>query len=140
MSAGLKPDKEDAMQFIVHGHHLELTESLKERCRSHIYERAEKLVDDSAARLEIVLAVDLGGQQHGKGDKICKVDLRVPGLPPIHVEELRPNMHEAIDLAADRLVEALRRAIERREDRRKQASLKELVHSMPPVAEGLEEA
>ena len=106
------------MQFIVHGHHLELSESLKERCRAHILERVEKLVDDSAARLEIELS-DLYGQKQSKADMRCRVDLRVPGLNSIHVDEVRPNMHEAIDIAADRLVEALRRAVERKEDRRK---------------------
>jgi ribosomal subunit interface protein len=106
------------MQFIVHGHHLELTESLKTRCRAHVYERAEKLIDDSAARLEIVLANEFGAK-HGRGDMACRIDLRAPGISPIHVEEIRPSMHEAIDLAADRLVEAIRRGVEKREARRR---------------------
>jgi ribosomal subunit interface protein len=106
------------MQFVVHGHHLELTESLKERCRLHIYERVEKLVDDSAARLEIELT-DQFGTKSRAGDMGCRVDLRVPGHAPIHVDEIRPNMHEAIDLAADRLVEALRRSIEKKEGSRR---------------------
>jgi len=106
------------MQFIVHGHHLELSESLKERCRAHVFERVNKLVDDSAARLEIVLS-DLYGAKHGKADMSCRIDLRVPGLAPIHVDEVRPSMHEAIDIAADRAVEALRRAVERVEARRR---------------------
>lgn len=120
------------MQFIVHGHHLELTESLKQRCRTHIYERAEKLIDDSAARLEIGLT-NLFGQKHGKGDMACKISLRAPGLNPIQVEEVRPNMHEAIDLAADRLVEALRRGIERKESRRRQGDIRDFVPVAPAV-------
>jgi len=120
------------MQFIVHGHHLDLTESLKERCRAHIYERAEKLVDDSAARLEIELS-DHFGQKHGKADKSCRIDLRAPGLPPIHVTEVRPNMHEAIDLAADRLIEALRRGVERIEDRRKRDDIRNHVEAVPAL-------
>lgn len=106
------------MQFIVHGHHLDLTDSLKERCRAHVFDRAEKLVDDTAARLEIELA-DHFGIKHGKGDKSCRIDLRAPGLPPIHVTEMRPNMHEAIDIAADRLIEALRRGVEKRDEKRR---------------------
>jgi putative sigma-54 modulation protein len=112
------------MQYVVHGHHLELTEALKERCRMHVFERVEKLADDSAARLEIELA-DHFGQRHGKADKSCRIDMRVPGLPPIHISELRPTMQEAIDLAADRLVEALRRAVERRESMRRRAHKEE---------------
>lgn len=104
------------MQFIVHGHHLDLTDSLKERCRVHIFERAEKLLDDSAARLEIELSA-LSASKNSKGDKSCAINLRAPGLPPIHVTETRLNMHEAIDLAADRLVEALRRGIEKRAEK-----------------------
>lgn len=111
------------MQFVVHGHHLELTESLKERCRLHIYERVEKLVDDSAARLEIELTDQFGAKSRS-GDMGCRVDLRVPGLAPIHVDELRGNMHEAIDLAADRLVEALRRSIEKKEGARRRGGVR----------------
>lgn len=117
------------MQYVVHGHHLELTDALKERCRMHVFERVEKLADDSAARLEIELA-DHFGQRHGKADKSCRLDLRVPGLAPIHVSELRPTMAEAIDLAADRLVEALRRGIERRESMRRRAHKE----GVPPAA------
>ena len=128
------------MQFIVHGHHLDLTESLKERCRADIFERAEKLVDDSAARLEIELS-DHFGQRHGKADKSCRIDLRVPGLPPIHVTELRPSMHEAIDLAADRLIEALRRGVEKVEDRRKRDDIRNHVQAVPSLGMGeVEEA
>ena len=122
------------MQFIVHGHHLELTESLKERCRSHILDRAEKLVDDSAARLEIELT-DHFGQKHGKGDMSCRIDLRAPGIPPIHIEEVRPSMHEAIDLAADRLFEALRRGIERKESRRRSGDIRNLAPVEPAAAD-----
>lgn len=121
------------MQFIVHGHHLDLTDSLKERCRAHVLERAEKLVDDSAARLEIELS-DHFGQKHGKGDKSCRIDLRAPGLAPIHVTEMRPSMHEAIDLAADRLIEALRRGVERVEDRRKRDDIRNHVQVTPSFA------
>ena len=127
--------KEDVMQFVVHGHHLDLTESLKERCRLHIYERAEKLVDDSAARMEIVLS-DHFGSRKGKADKSCSIDLRVPGMPAIHVTELRPNMYEAIDLAADRLVEALRRSVEKRENFNRRESIKNLAVVAEPDAAG----
>lgn len=113
------------MQFVVHGHHLELTDSLKERCRLHILDRVEKLVDDSAARLEIVLS-DQFGSKKGKADMACSIDLRVPGVPSIHVSEARPTMHEAIDLAADRLVEALRRSVEKRENFNRRESIKDL--------------
>jgi len=125
------------MQFVVHGHHLDLTESLKERCRLHIFERAEKLVDDSAARMEIVLS-DHFGSRKGKADKSCSIDLRAPGVAPIHVTEVRPNMYEAIDLAADRLVEALRRSVEKRENFNRRESIKNLAVS--PDAEAEDEA
>lgn len=101
------------MQFIVHGHHLELTESLKERCRS-IHEKAEKLLDDPAARMEIELSDEFGEKQR-KGDKVCRVRLRIPGQAPVLVTETRSDMYEAIDIASDRVVEALRRALKKRE-------------------------
>lgn len=124
------------MQFVVHGHHLELTESLKERCRLHIYERVEKLVDDSAARLEVVLT-DLFGAKSRSGDMGCKVDLRVPGIAPIHVDEIRPSMYEAIDLAADRVIEALRRSLKKEASRRRDGTRAVLAGA--PMAEPDEE-
>lgn len=117
------------MQFMVHGHHLDLTDALKERCRQHVLDRAAKLVDDSAARLEIVLA-DQYGSRHGKADKACSISLRAPGMPPINVTEVRHNMYEAIDLAADRLIEAMRRAIQKREKLHRRDSIK----GLEPVA------
>jgi ribosome-associated translation inhibitor RaiA len=124
------------MQYVVHGHHLDLTPSLKERCHLHVQERAEKLVDDSAARLEIELADHFGGGRHGKADKSCRIDMRVPGLPPIHIAEMRPTMAEAIDLAADRMAEALRRGLERRESARRRAHKEDL--GAPPSKESPE--
>lgn len=103
------------MQFVVHGHHLDLTEALKERCRGQIFERAQRLVTDSAARLEVELSDKYGVKQRG-ADKACRVNLRAPGLGPITVTEVRQNMYEAIDVAADRLLEALRRGLARREN------------------------
>lgn len=128
------------MEFVVHGHHLELTESLKSRCHAHIYERAEKLVDNPAARLEVELG-DQFGNKHGKGDKSCRIDLRVPGIPPIHVDELRPSMHEAIDLAADRLIEALRRQVHKKDTvRRRGGETIRHADGLPPTEEELAEA
>ncbi len=125
------------MQFVVHGHHLELTDSLKARCEAHILERAEKLVDNPAARLEVELG-DQFGQKHGKGDKSCRIDLRVPGLAPIHVSELRPTMAEAIDLAADRLIEALKRGNDKKASARRRGSGKRDELDAAPTAEELE--
>lgn len=126
------------MQFVVHGHHLELTESLKERCDAHIHDRVEKLVDNPAARLEVELG-DQFGAKHGKGDKSCRIDLRVPGLAPIHVSELRPSMHEAIDLAADRLMEALRRGTEKRDSNRRRGGAPATEGGEAPEADELAE-
>lgn len=120
------------MQFVVHGHHLDLTEALKAHCKTRIFERATKLVNDSAARMEVELADEFGEKQRS-GDKSCRVHLRAPGLTPIIVRETRPNMYEAIDVAADRLVEAMRRAMRKRESYSRE-SIKDLDALPPEVA------
>lgn len=102
------------MQFVVQGRHLDLTEALKAHCRTRIYDRSIKLVNNSAARMEVELADEFGEKQRS-GDKSCRIHLRAPGVGPIIVRETRPNMYEAIDVAADRLVEAIRRALGKRE-------------------------
>lgn len=112
------------MQFVVHGHHLELTEALKERCKTRIHDRVVKFTADSAAKLEVELSDRFGAKQRD-ADKACRIHLRAPGLTPIVVTEVRPNMYEAIDLAADRVVEALRRSRDKR-DGYKRESIKTL--------------
>lgn len=119
------------MQFVVQGRHLELTEALKAHCQTRIYDRAIRLVNDSAARMEVELADEFGEKQRS-GDKACRIHLRAPGLSPIIVREVRPNMYEAIDLAADRLLEAIRRGLKKRESYSRE-SIKDLEALPPPI-------
>ncbi len=119
------------MQFVVHGHHLELTEALKSHCKTRIYDRAAKLVSDSAARLQVELSDEFGEKQRD-ADKACRIHLRSPGLSPIIVREVRPNMYEAIDVAADRLFEAVRRGMKKRESYSRE-SIKDLDPILPPL-------
>src|SRR5690606_16114422 len=91
-----------------------------------------RLVNDSAARMEVELA-DEFGQKQRSGDKSCRIHLRTPGLSPIIVREVRPNMYEAIDVAADRLLEAVRRALRKRESYSRE-SLKDLDVAPPEPA------
>lgn len=122
------------MQFVVHGHHLELTEALKERCRTRIHDRALKLVNDSAAKMEVELSDRFGAKQRD-ADKACRIHLKAPGLNPIVVTEVRPNMYEAIDLAADRLFEALRRGRDKKETYKRE-SIKTLDFAIDTPVEG----
>jgi ribosomal subunit interface protein len=117
------------MQFVVHGRHLELTEALKAHCQTRLYDRAIRLVNDSAARMEVELADEFGDKQRS-ADKSCRIHLRSPGMTPIVVREVRPNMYEAIDLAADRLIEAIRRGLKKRESYSRE-SIKDLEPILP---------
>lgn len=120
------------MQFVVHGHHLELTEALKSHCKTRLFDRATKLVNDSAARLQVELSDEFGEKQRD-ADKACRVHLRSPGMAPIIVREVRPNMYEAIDVAGDRLFEAMRRGMEKRESYSRR-SIKDLDPLPPPAS------
>src|SRR5690606_36740337 len=121
------------MQFVVQGRHLELTEALKAHCQTRLYDRAIRLVNDSAARMEVELADEFGEKQRD-ADKSCRIHLRSPGMTPIVVREVRPNMYEAIDLAADRLIEAIRRGLKKRESYSRE-SIKDLEPILPPPSE-----
>lgn len=121
------------MQFVVHGRHLELTEALKAHCQTRLYDRAIRLVNDSAARMEVELADEFGEKQRD-ADKSCRIHLRSPGMTPIVVREVRPNMYEAIDLAADRLIEAIRRGLKKRESYSRE-SIKDLEPILPTPSE-----
>ena len=121
------------MQFVVHGRHLELTEALKAHCQTRLYDREIRLVNDSAARMEVELADEFGEKQRD-ADKSCRIHLRSPGMTPIVVREVRPNMYEAIDLAADRLIEAIRRGLKKRESYSRE-SIKDLEPILPTPSE-----
>lgn len=103
------------MKVLLRGVHLELSESLKTYVAEHLVAHIEKLADDEAAEIDISL-LDSNGPHKGGIDKECRVTVRLPGLPSIHVAETSETVHQGIDAVRDRLEKAVKRQLERRRD------------------------
>lgn len=71
------------------------------------HERAIEQVD--------VTLGDVNGPKGGV-DKVCRIRLRGPGLPPLVIEEAATELRTAVDSAAARLGRTLQRALTRRRD------------------------
>jgi ribosomal subunit interface protein len=66
-------------------------------------------------------------------DMVCRVEVLIPGQPPLIVEEIEPDLRAAIDLAADRIEEVVQRDLERlrserRNEGRKIVRYRKLLH------------
>jgi putative sigma-54 modulation protein len=113
----------DAMKVLLRGAHLSLTDGVKAYVQKHLVEPMERFYQDEAAELDIHLG-DSNGPKGGV-DKECRVTVRLPGLPSVHVDEAAETIHQAIDAARDRLEKVLKRQLERRRDGHPHADLPE---------------
>jgi putative sigma-54 modulation protein len=102
------------MKVLLRGVHLSLSDGLKAYVQEHLVEPIERLYDDEASEIDISL-VDNNGPKGGV-DKDCRVTVRLPGLSAIHVTETAETLHQAIDLARDRLGNTVKRTLEKRRD------------------------
>src|SRR6185503_13593060 len=103
-----------AMKVLLRGVHLSLSDGLKAYVQEHLVEPIERLYDDEAAEIDISL-LDNNGPKGGV-DKECRVTVRLPGLSAIHVTETAEALHQAVDLARDRLGNTVKRTLEKRRD------------------------
>ncbi|MDY7230519.1 HPF/RaiA family ribosome-associated protein [Hyalangium rubrum] len=117
------------MKVLMRGVHLSLSDGLKAYMQEHLVEHVERLFDDEAAEIDISL-VDTNGPKGGV-DKECRVTVRLPALSAIHVTETAGTLHEAIDLARDRLVTALKRTLEKRRDVSNQGLPQDVASNVP---------
>ncbi len=104
------------MKVNLRGVHLELSEALKQHVDSHLVDPISRFFDSEAAELEIHLR-DNNGPKGGR-DKECSVTMRIPRGQAVHVTEVSEDIYKSIDLARDRLETAVRRQVERSQDRR----------------------
>jgi putative sigma-54 modulation protein len=69
--------------------------------------------------MDVVVHVkDINGAKGGI-DKGCHLEARLAGLEPVNVEERHEDLRAAIDIAAQRLEEAVHRHLERAQSRRR---------------------
>lgn len=102
------------MNVLMHGVHFDLTDQTKAYITEHLVVPMEHFFQDPTAEIEVHL-VDNNGPKGGL-DQECRVTVRLPGLPSIHVEEATNNIFQSIDACRDRLEKAVKRSVERRRD------------------------
>jgi ribosomal subunit interface protein len=88
----------------------DLTPAIRRYAMEHL---AAKLVKH-ARRIQAITVrfEDREGVRDGL-DKVCRVEVLLPRHTPLVVEEIDPDLNAAIDLAADRIAQAVQRDIER---------------------------
>lgn len=102
------------MKVLLRGVHLNLTDALKAYVDEHLVSHIERYVDDEASEIDISL-VDINGPKGGV-DKECRVTVRLPNLPSVHVTETSETLFQAIDASRDRLEKTIKRTLEKRRE------------------------
>jgi ribosomal subunit interface protein len=98
------------MKLIVQGKQMRATAALRQYTEEHVVQRLQRFYDSEAAELR----VELGRENRNRGEsRECHMTFRMPGAQAIEIEETLPDLYGAIDVAADRLVRATKKQLER---------------------------
>jgi len=102
------------MQIDIQAHNFSLTKAL----RSYIKRRlgfALSTRDEHIQRVMVRLS-DINGPRGGE-DKCCQIQVVLPQLPDVVIEDTEADLYAAIDRAADRAGRTVGRRLERHRDR-----------------------
>jgi putative sigma-54 modulation protein len=99
------------MKVIIQGKHLRLSQGLKNYAQEHVVAPLNRFYDNEAAELRVELG-DVNGTKGG-ADKECHLTLHMPGARTLQIEETTPDAYASIDAAAERLVRATKRELQR---------------------------
>ena len=99
------------MKVIIQGKHLRLSQGLKGYAHDHVVAPLNRFYDNEAAELRVELG-DANGSKGGV-DKECHLTLHMPGAKTIQIEETTNDAYASMDAAADRLVRAAKKELQR---------------------------
>lgn len=99
------------MRFDIHLGRAKREPGLEEHVRTRLFHALDRF----RSRLEEVLVRfdDLNGPRSGGSDQLCRIRVRVRGLPEFVVEDRAGDAASAVDLAAHRMRKVVARAVER---------------------------
>ncbi len=98
------------MKLIVQGKQMRVGAWLREYAEEHVARRLRRFADSEAAVLRIEMGRDNGNR--GESNEV-HLTLRMPRARIIEIEETRPDLYQALDAAADRLVRAAKKEREK---------------------------
>ena len=99
------------MKVIIQGKQLRLSQGMKRYAHEHVVEPLNRFYDNEAAELRVELG-DVNGSKGGV-DKECHLTLHMPGARTIQIEETTHDPFASMDVAADRLVRAAKKELQR---------------------------
>ena len=99
------------MQIDIQAHNFPLTDALHSHIKRRLY-FALSAKDDHIQRVLVRLS-DINGPRGG-ADKCCHIQVMLPLLPDVVVEDTETDLYVAIDRAADRAGRTVRRRLARR--------------------------
>jgi len=94
----------------------DLTSVLRSYALEHL---AAKLLKHARRIQSVIVRFEDRKRARDGLDMVCRVEVLIPGQPPLVVEEIEPDLRAAIDLAADRMEEVVQRDVERLRDERR---------------------
>lgn len=99
------------MEVRVRGVHVDVDAGLRSFVELHVERALQRIFQRQAVSVEVHL-VDTNGPKGGV-DKAARVTLVVPGLPPMHVEEVSDDIRKAVLGACVRLERAAKRWLDK---------------------------
>ncbi|MEM6532467.1 MAG: ribosome-associated translation inhibitor RaiA [Myxococcota bacterium] len=100
------------MLFEVHAQNMELSDALRAYVEEKVLEPLKRIIDDPSARLEVRLR-QVGHAKHGKNNEV-HAHFSAPQQLRLDITETDEDMYRAVDGAHHRLLEAVRRQVEKR--------------------------
>jgi ribosome-associated translation inhibitor RaiA len=102
-----------------------LTDAIRQYAMQHL---ATKLGKHAHRIGAVVMRFEDANGTKGGEDKVCRVEVLLPRDEPLVVEEINHDLRAAIDLAADRIVLAVERDLDRRRSLPRQRGRKLVRH------------
>ena len=99
------------MKVIVQGKQMRLTEGLRRFAEEHVVRPLRRFYDNEAAELRVEVGRDNGNRGESKE---CHLTFRMPGARTIQIEESTADVYACLELAADRLVRAAKKELDKR--------------------------
>jgi ribosomal subunit interface protein len=114
-----------SLAFELHSPDMHLPPDVAEYVRDKL---SAKLGKFGRRVMDVVVHVkDVNGRKGGI-DKVCHLEAHLAGLAPVNVEERHTDLRAALDIAAERLEEAVHRQVERDRSKRRNQGHKVVRH------------